>query len=84
MSRNVLTYELNFSKSVLRCLVFEIVGRVHQWSLCLRMLVKGLQLQTTTLLVFVYVVSKVFEKHVNNSIVDNLEKCSLFPDFRSS
>ena len=48
------------------------------------MLVKGLQLQTTTLLVFVYVVSKVFEKHVNNSIVDNLEKCSLFSDFRSS
>ena len=26
-------------------------------------------------------VSKVFEKHVNNSIVDHLEKCGLFSDF---
>ena len=34
------------------------------------------------------VVSKVFEKHVNNRIVDHLKKCSLFydlqNDFRSS
>ena len=34
------------------------------------------------------VVSKVFEKHVNNRIVDHLKKCSLFYDlqngFRSS
>ena len=28
------------------------------------------------------VVSKVFEKLVNNMIVDHLEKCSLFSDFR--
>ena len=28
------------------------------------------------------VVSKVFEKLVNNSIVDHLEKCSLFSDFQ--
>ena len=27
-------------------------------------------------------VSKVFEKLVNNRIVDHLEKCSLFPDFQ--
>ena len=27
------------------------------------------------------VVSKVFEKIVNNRIVDHLEKCDLFPDF---
>ena len=27
------------------------------------------------------VVSKVFEKHVNNRIVDHLEKCGLFSDF---
>ena len=28
------------------------------------------------------VVSKVFEKHVNNSIVDHLENCGLFSDFQ--
>ena len=33
-------------------LVFQIVGRSHQWSLYLRMSVKGLQLKTTVLLVF--------------------------------
>ena len=35
-----------------RSLVFQIVGRFHQWSLYLRILEKGLQLKTTTLLVF--------------------------------
>ena len=33
-------------------LVFQIVGRSHQWSLYLRMSVKGLQLKTTVLLAF--------------------------------
>ena len=33
-------------------LVFQIVGRSLRWSLCLRMLGKGLQLKTTALLVF--------------------------------
>ena len=28
------------------------------------------------------VVSEVFEKLVNNRIVDDLEKCGLFPDFQ--
>ena len=31
---------------------------------------------------FLSVVSKVFEKLVNNSIVDHLEKCGLFSDFQ--
>ena len=35
-----------------KCLLFQIVGRFHWWSLYLRMLGKGLQLKTTTLLVF--------------------------------
>ena len=52
------------------------------------MLEKGLQLKTTTLLVFYSVVTKVFEKPVNNGIVDHLEKCVFFfyfqCDFRSS
>ena len=41
------------------------------------MLMKGLQLKTTTQLVFFSVVSKAFEKIVNNKIVDHLEKCGL-------
>ena len=39
-------------KSVLRSLVFQIVGRLHLRSLYLRMLGKGLLLKSTTLLVF--------------------------------
>ena len=35
-----------------KCLVFQIVGRFHRWSLYLRMSGKGLQLKTTALLVF--------------------------------
>ena len=40
-----------FNKS-LKSLFFQILGNVHQWSLYLRMLDKGLQLKTTPLLVF--------------------------------
>ena len=43
------------------------------WSWYLRMLGKCLSLA---------VVSKVFEKLVNNRIVDHLEKCGLFSDFQ--
>ena len=39
----------NSSTSVLRSVVFQIVGRFHLWSLYLRMLGKGLQLKITTL-----------------------------------
>ena len=42
------------------------------------MLGKGLQQKTTTQLVFFAVVSKFFEKLVNNRIVDHLEKCGFF------
>ena len=31
---------------------------------------------------FLSVVSKVFEKHANNKLVDHLEKCGLFSDFQ--
>ena len=43
------------------------------------MLGKGLQLKIIGVL---SVVSKVFEKLVNNKIVDHLEKCGLFSDFQ--
>ena len=80
---------MNSSISVWRSLLFHIVGRFHRWSLYLRMLRKGLQsYRSTALLVFFSVVSKVFEKLVNNRTVDHLKKCGLFSDiqygFRSS
>ena len=37
--------------NVLRSLLFQIIGKFHQWSLYLRMLRKGLQLKITALLV---------------------------------
>ena len=45
------------------------------------MLGKGPLLKTTPLLVF-FLWLVVFEKLVNNRIVDHLEKCSLFSDFQ--
>ena len=60
----------------LRRLVFQIIERFHRWSLYLRMLGKGLQLKTTTLLVFLWL------GLLNNRIVDHLEKCCLFSDFQ--
>ena len=42
---------------------------------------KGLLLKTASLSLL-SVVSKVFERLVNNTIVDHLEKCSLFSDFQ--
>ena len=47
------------------------------------MLGEGLQLKTTILLVFfLWLIDKVFEKLVNNNIVDNLEKCGLCSNFQ--
>ena len=66
---------MNSSISVLRSIVFQIVGR----SLFLRMLGKGLKLKTTALFCLL---SLLFEKLVNNRIVDHLEKCGLFSDFQ--
>ena len=51
MNMNFLTYYLNSSTSVLKSLVFQIVGESHQWSLYLRMLGKGLLLNKTTALI---------------------------------
>ena len=46
------TPKMNSSTSVLRSLVFQIVGRFHLWSLYLRTLGKGQLLKTTALSVF--------------------------------
>ena len=43
---------------------------------------KDLQLKTTALLIFFFLVSKVSEKLVNSRIVDHLEKCDLLSDFQ--
>ena len=82
MSLNFLTHYLSSSISVWRSLVFQIIGRSHWWSLYLRMLGKGLLLKTTALLVFFLWLVKSL-KLVNNRIVDDLEKCGLFSDFRN-
>ena len=85
-----LSYILNSSICIWRHLVFQIVGRSILWSLFLRMLGRVLRLKTTTLLVFflLSVVGNIFEKLVNNGIVDHLQYCGLFSDcqygFRSS
>ena len=67
---------------VLKNLVFQIVGRFHRWSLYLylRMLGIGLQLKTNCPAILLSVVSEVFEKLVNDRIVDCLEKSDLFSD----
>ena len=62
-------------------LVFQIVGRPHEWFLYLRMLGKVYS-QDYHCVSLVSVVSKVFEKLVNNRIVDDLEKSGLFSDFQ--
>ena len=43
---------------------------------------KGQQLVTIALFFCLSVVSKVFEKLVNNRIFDHVEKCCLFSDFQ--
>ena len=54
----------------------------HWWSLYLKMLENGLQVKTTTLLVFfLWLIHKVLKKLVNNRIVDHLEKYGLFSGF---
>ena len=58
----------------------HIVGRFHQWSLYLRMLGKVYG-QKLSLYGLLSKVSKIFEKLVNNSLVDHLEKCS-FSNFQ--
>ena len=74
---------MNSSVSVLRSLVFQIVGRFHLWSLYL---FKNVGERSTAKnyrpVSLLSVVSKVFEKLVNNRIVDHLEKCGFFSDFQ--
>ena len=72
---------MNSSTSLLRSLVFQIVGRFCLWSLYLN--VGGRSTAKNYCSVsLLSVVSKVFEKLVNNRIVDHLEKCGLFSDFQ--
>ena len=72
-----LSYILAELFNVYASLVFQIVGRFHQWFLFFRMLGKGLLLKTTAPVSLLSVISKA----VNNRIVDHLDKCGLFPDF---
>ena len=62
-------------------LVFQMVGGSHKWSLYLRMVGKGVA-KNYYPVSLLSLVSKVFEKLVNNRFVDHLEKCGLFSDFQ--
>ena len=53
----------------------------HWWSLYLRMLGEKYTAKSCGP-VSLSVVSKIFEKLVNNRIIDHLEKCGLFSDFQ--
>ena len=63
-------------------LVFQTVGRSHQWPLYLRTLREQCTAKNYHHDSSLSVISKVFEKHVNNRIVDDLEKGGLFSDFQ--
>ena len=78
MNRNFLTYQLNSSISVLRSLVFQIVRKFHQCSL----FAERSTAKSYHPVSLLSVVSKVFEKLLNNRIVDHLEKCDLSSDFQ--
>ena len=82
MTLNFLTYYLNSSVSAWRGIVFQNARRFHQRLLYLRKL--GKSLNNYHLVSLLSVVSKVFERLVQNRIVDHLEKCGLFSDFQYS
>ena len=72
------TYYLNSSVSVWRSLVLQIVGR---FSVFINVGERSTA-KNYCPVSLLSVVSKVFEKLVNNRIVDHLEKCDLFSDFQ--
>ena len=59
----------------------QTVVQLHQWSLFLRI---GEQSTAKNYcpVSLLSVVSKVFDKLVNNRIVDHVEKCGIFSDFQ--
>ena len=58
----------------------QIVRKSHWWSLYLRMLGERSTAKNCCSVSLLSVVSKIFEKHVNNRIVDHQEK--FFSDFQ--
>ena len=67
-------------------LVFQIVGRLLYFGLLVFPVFKNVGERSAVKsyhpVSLLSVVSKVFEKRVNNRIVDHLEKCGLFSDFQ--
>ena len=61
---------------------FLTAGKSHWWSLYFRMLGKGVSQQNYYPVSLFSVVSKVFEKFVNNRLLDHLKKSGLFSDFK--
>ena len=72
----------NSSISVLRSLVFQIVGRFSSVVLVFKNVGERSTAKTYRPICLLSVVSKFFEKLVNDRIVDHPEKCGLFADFQ--
>ena len=75
MSQNFLKYLLNSSIRALTSFVFQIVGRFHH-------VTESSTTKNYRPVSLLSVVSRVFEKLVNNRIVDHQQKCGLFSDFQ--
>ena len=58
--------------------MFQIVGRFHQWSLYFKNAGERSTATNYRYVSLLSVVTKVFEKLVNNRIVNHLEKCFFF------
>ena len=82
MDLNFHKYYLNSSICVLRSLVFQVVGRSHWCSLPVFQNVGERSTAKNCCPVsLLSVVSEIFEKLVNDRMVDHLEKWGLFSDF---
>ena len=75
MSQNFLKYFLNSSIRVLTSFVFQIAGRFHHVG-------ESSTTKNYGPVSLLSVVGRVFEKLVNNRIVDHQQKCGLFSDFQ--
>ena len=85
VSLNFHKCQLNSPIGVWRNLVLQIVGRQHLWSLpVLRNNGKRSTATHYGLVCLLSVLSKIFEKLVNDRLIDHLKKYGLFSDFQHS
>ena len=65
-----------------KSLVLQIVGKFHLCFIRLKMLGERSVIETYNSVNSLSTVCRVFEELINNQVVDNPEKCSLFSDFQ--